>query len=51
MQSMTTRSWVARSASIMRLVPAGVISSAISGDGGASSTRMPVLWLMSAVST
>ena len=51
MQSTTTRSCVARSASSMRLAPAGVISSAISGDGGASSTRMPAEWLIRNVSS
>ena len=51
MQSTITRSWVARSASSMRLAPGGVISSAISGDGGASSTRMPAEWLMRNVSS
>ena len=40
-QSTTTRSCVRRSASMMRLMPDGVISSAISGVGGASRTRMP----------
>ncbi len=51
MQSTTTRSWDTRSASIMRLAPCGVMSSAISGDGGASSTRMPAEWLMRNVSS
>ena len=50
MQSTTTRSFWARRASTMRLAPAGVMSSAISGDGGASSTLMPAEWLMTKVS-
>ena len=35
----------------MRLAPAGVMSSAISGDGGASSTLIPAEWLMTKVSS
>ncbi len=49
-QSTTTRSCVLRSASMTRLMPDGVISSAISGDGGASRTRMPAEWLITNVS-
>jgi hypothetical protein len=49
-QSTTTRSLVDRRASTMRLAPAGVISSAISGDGGASRTLIPAEWLIVNVS-
>ena len=49
-QSTMTRSCVMRSASMTCLTPAGVMSSAISGDGGASRTRMPAEWLMTKVS-
>ena len=49
-QSTTTRSCVSRSASMTRLIADGVMSSAISGDGGASSTRMPAEWLITNVS-
>ena len=41
---------LAQSASIIRLAMTGVMSSAISGLGGASSTRMPAEWLMTNVS-
>ena len=34
----------------MRLAPAGVMSSAISGEGGARSTLIPAEWLMTMVS-
>ena len=50
-QSTTTRSCVRRSASRTFLTPSAVISSAISGDGGASSTRTPEEWLIRNVSS
>ena len=49
--STMTTSWVIAERSTMRRMCSVVTSSAISGLGGARSTRMPVLWLMSALST
>ena len=50
-RSTTVKSLVSRRRPIMRRIWSTVISSAISGLGGASRTLMPVLWLMSVVST
>ena len=50
-QSTTVSSWRDRSTSMTRLIAAGVTSSAISGEGGASRTLTPDEWAMTKVSS